>query len=264
MKTAKPLDPSEVPEELRKSLDFSSQHRRPSDNRLIITRVCLDCGERRDLHPSMVRMLIRRGQFLGYCNHCSLKVRTGKNALTPDDVDPDLIPFLNFDNQPIESKQGRLIEVQCPGCKETRMILASFFRTRFLKTTYCHPCGCRKNAPEVRVDDSGYIEILVSSLTGRKRELADATSDRRRGRVKEHRLVMALHLDRPLDKFEMVHHLNGIKSDNRIENLQLLLKKNHHHGYGSYYQSWQEALSKIRKLDKEIRSLKSQLQPNRR
>lgn len=46
-------------------------------------------------------------------------------------------------------------------------------------------------------------------------------NSRKSGRIFEHVLVMSEHLGRPLLPEENVHHVNGIRDDNRLDNLEL-------------------------------------------
>jgi HNH endonuclease len=59
--------------------------------------------------------------------------------------------------------------------------------------------------------DRGYVLIFEP-------EHPNARKD---GYVAEHTKVMASILGRPLEHFEEVHHMNGIRSDNRPANLEL-------------------------------------------
>ena len=68
----------------------------------------------------------------------------------------------------------------------------------------------RKKALGNKNIKDGYVQILTIE-----------------GRQYEHRVVMENSIKRKLGSKEHVHHLNGIKSDNRIENLEILSHSDH-------------------------------------
>ena len=67
------------------------------------------------------------------------------------------------------------------------------------------------------VDDQGYIRVKAWNHPNRDQD----------DYVREHRLVMEAHLGRYLEHGEVVHHINGNKQDNRIENLGLSTQSVH-------------------------------------
>jgi len=116
-----------------------------------------------------------------------------------------------------------VIEVQesCPQCgKKIWRPKAYSNLGRRCRSCISKEIGNKRIAGRVRTT-GGYISIKLKPtdffypMAGRN------------GRVLEHRLVMAKALGRCLHPWEIVHHKNHIRDDNRIENLQLVGDNRH-------------------------------------
>ncbi len=66
-------------------------------------------------------------------------------------------------------------------------------------------------------DEHGYIKVCVGYNHPHNSK----------GYVGAHRLVLEAHLGRYLETTEVVHHINEVKTDNRLENLYLCSQEEH-------------------------------------
>jgi hypothetical protein len=107
----------------------------------------------------------------------------------------------------------RLEDKICETCGES-------YRRASPNSRYCSRT-CYVGAARHRYEHvSGYVAVYAPNEPG---------ANRSNGLIAEHRLVMQQYLGRALRPDESVHHINGVKSDNRIQNLQLRVGQ---HGKG--------------------------------
>ena len=60
------------------------------------------------------------------------------------------------------------------------------------------------------------------------------------GYISEHRFVMSNSIGRPLRPDEIIHHINGNRSDNQIQNLRIVTRREHvrNHNSGENHSLW--------------------------
>jgi len=150
------------------------------------------------------------------------------------------------------------ILLPCPTCGKERWI-------RLLKglpeSTHCRHCaGFHSHWKGGRVQGSdGYIKIKLqpgNPFYGMRKA---------GGYVFEHRLVMAQHLGRPLHSWEVVHHKDGNKGNNSLDNLQLATRNSHATDHNKGYQNGYAdgfadgRAGRVKALTAEVSTLKAEI-----
>lgn len=122
----------------------------------------------------------------------------------------------------LRTEEGMAIEAiaRRTGISESRL-------NRFLRVHGLGPGQRKVDSGPVRAKAGGGYYVLGIPHDDPFFCMADSN-----GYVREHRYVMAKALGRPLDKSETVHHINGQRDDNRLENLQL---RQGRHGKGATF-----------------------------
>jgi len=76
--------------------------------------------------------------------------------------------------------------------------------------------------------------------------------------IAEHRLVVAMSIGRLLEKWEVVHHINGDNTDNRLENLELLSSQTKHLPYNLLQTEVYSLRGKISSLEQRVTLLEAE------
>ena len=126
-----------------------------------------------------------------------------------------VIDGITFDSK----KESTMVDVICENCKEIFKTYQCYLK-RKRKRRYCSK-KCEAEARTYNNTVDKWKGGHISKSTGYKYVRYNGKQ------VEEHRLVMMKSLGRSLETTECVHHVNGNKTDNRIENLQLTTREEH-------------------------------------
>lgn len=159
------------------------------------------------------------------------------------------------------------IKICCAACKIWRFTNSiNIGKIRKGQINYCQECVYNKRGQSSRSGQRGikkttygYIRRHIKTFSKNEREILLPMLEKWSPVIGEHRAVMALTLGRPLLSSEIVHHLNGDKTDNRIENLRIISHAEHRREHAQIILELSLAQEKIKKLQDENKRLRQLL-----
>jgi len=149
----------------------------------------------------------------------------------------------------------------CPNCGQGRWIET---KKRKVKSNICQKCTRHLNGIKRRGKLSGHWKggryknpegYIIVRLFPEDFFYPMANSN---GYVSEHRLLMAKHLNRCLLSWEIVHHKNSIRDDNRLENLELLPTPKQHSLFTRIQQELKKRDKQIKELQRRVTLLEAE------
>lgn len=143
-------------------------------------------------------------------------------------------PAVNFDKGERDKWRQPHVEVTCPNltCGKIRFAQKSYVIRSIKEGTFtglCRKCNATmRYGPKNpgwkggrKINGKGYVQVAIQPD---HQFYSMSTAD---SRVFEHRLVMAKYLCRPLRSDEVVHHIDGDKTNNSLANLFLTTVAKH-------------------------------------
>ena len=107
------------------------------------------------------------------------------------------------------------------------------------------------------VDSAGYVHVMIDALPPDSQTMARRLTSRKY--VLEHRLIASVAINRAVLPSEVVHHVNGVKTDNRPENLFVIDRKAHSKEHRKMERELHALRMETARLRSENRDLKLRL-----
>ena len=155
-------------------------------------------------------------------------------------------PLVKKERGRAKQKYENYVAVECGDCGKERLMNIHDIRPYRVPSGLCAKCRARLHYSQLnnkrgtgartykggkRIGGQGYVQVaLFPGDEFYETMYTHAIASRGYGYVRyalEHRIVMARHLGRPLQTWEHVHHIDGNKQNNSIENLELVDNKTH-------------------------------------